>query len=379
MDKRKTLQEIAEEISISRITISKVINRRDGVSEKTRRKVLEALQKNNYKNLRSIASTRPFLFDSDRTEDPGDRSGDESASPNLPSESPSSKPEKEIAVLCVAPSASDFWMEILHSVAREISRYNYPCRSYYLQRENRAGYHLPANLSHPKMAGLIVINVYDNMLINEIENLKLPTVFLDVTPYRTHKALPGDVLLLDGYYSMMEITEQFLRNGHRELGFFGDINYSLTNYDRWRGFKQAFRNYNLELPHRYCFTSSPDHFFNPEEIYAALDRIPQLPRAFICANDDLAYHIACYARDKGLRIPDDLMLAGYDNNRKLPGGLSLTSAEVNTESLGLRLVQQLLLRLHMGAGSKELIYLQPKIYYRESTRSVNPKQLKKLK
>lgn len=362
MEKRKTLNEIADEIGVSRITISKVINRREGVSQKTAEKVLEALQRNNYKNLRSI-SNNSFISDEDF----------------LLNDSEELSDERDIALLCIAPSVSDFWLEITQSITKEIPRFNREVKCYFLSRENRSAYKLPSNLKKENTSGLIVINVYDNLLINEIETLNIPTVFLDVTPYRTHKTLPGDIFILDGYYSMMEITSQFLRNGQKEIGFLGDINYSQTNYDRWRGFKQAFKNYNQELPKQYCFTSTSEHFFTYEDIKKCLDRLPKLPRAFVCANDEIAYYVAIYAQEKGYAIPDDLMLAGYDNNRKLPGGIGLTSADVDTELLGLRLVQQLFLRLKMEHAPKELIYLQPKIYYRRSTHDVNPKRLQNLK
>ncbi len=362
MDKRKTLNEIAEEIGVSRITISKVINRREGVSQKTIDKVVEALQRNNYKNLRSIGNNN-FILDEDFLLQDIDENND----------------EKDIALICIAPSVSDFWMQITQSITKEISRFNKEVKCYFLSRENRSNYKLPINLKKDNTSGLIVINVYDNLLINDIESLNIPTVFLDVPPYRTHKTLPGDIFILDGYYSMMEITSQFLRNGQNDLGFIGDINYAQTNYDRWRGFKQAFKNYNFDIQKRYCLTTAPQHFFSYAEVKEHLDRLDRLPRAFICANDVLANYIAHYAIEKGYKIPEDIMLAGYDNNRRLPNGVGLTSADVDTELLGLRLVQQLFLRLKMEHAPKELIYLQPKIYYRKSTADINPKQLKKYK
>ncbi len=73
--KRVTLEEISEKIDISRTTLYKVINNKGRVSEKTRRKVLEAVEKYGYKPNRAaqnLALNREFIlkfigFDSPRS------------------------------------------------------------------------------------------------------------------------------------------------------------------------------------------------------------------------------------------------------------------------------------------------------------------------
>ena len=43
-----------------------------------------------------------------------------------------------------------------------------------------------------------------------------------------------------------------------------------------------------------------------------MDRMPLLPDAFICANDYLAVHMMNAIKKKGLSIPGDVMVTGFD-------------------------------------------------------------------
>lgn len=43
-------------------------------------------------------------------------------------------------------------------------------------------------------------------------------------------------MLIEGFCSEMDITDMLVREGHKEIGFLGDINYALTNLERYRGY-----------------------------------------------------------------------------------------------------------------------------------------------
>ena len=67
-------------------------------------------------------------------------------------------------------------------------------------------------------------------LINN--TLNIPKVFLDTVPEVGNRALHGDLLLIEGYNTMYEITQSILERGITNIGFIGDIHYAITNKDR---------------------------------------------------------------------------------------------------------------------------------------------------
>ena len=88
-------------------------------------------------------------------------------------------------------------------------------------------------------------------------------------------------------------------------------------------------------------------------LWDALDRLLSLtprPDVICCANDKMAMRVATLLRDRGLRVPEDIALAGYDDYRIICEHMhpALTSVELPYTAMGLRAAEKLL-RLVDGA------------------------------
>ncbi|HEX2985629.1 MAG TPA: substrate-binding domain-containing protein [Caproiciproducens sp.] len=338
-----TLQDIANQLQISRITVSKVINDKPGVSLETKKKVLQKLLENGYDKL----SDEQIRF--------ANESHEES--------------DKCIAVVTIAPDFSEFWLKIINSITKALTNTGYDFIYSILVENDENKYPLPKIIDPRHVSGIIVINVYDEAVIGNLLETKIPTVFLDTTPnmYRKHNG--SDLLLLDGVNSIYQITEHMIKSGLTEFGFIGDITYSKTILDRWKGFEAALNNNHLQANPNYCFTQSPyGHFYYMEEIAGALKDMTAMPQAFVCANDYIAFLLIDYLKSRGYRVPDDIAVSGYDNIReKITVESQLTTVCVDTEILGVRLVKQIFMRIEMPHLPSEIIYIQPKVVYRKST------------
>ncbi|MCI1955977.1 MAG: substrate-binding domain-containing protein [Oscillospiraceae bacterium] len=179
----------------------------------------------------------------------------------------------------------------------------------------------------------------------------------------------GDLVLLDGSRSVFEITSHLADLGISSFGFMGDITYAQTIRDRWTGFRDALNERKIFLNPQYCFTSSPrGHFYSKEEVVEHLKKLSSFPRAFVCANDFIAFMVIDYLKKRGLRVPQDIMVSGYDDIReRITAESHLTTVHVDTEILGQRLVRQILFRLAMPDMPREIIYIRPEVIYRQST------------
>jgi LacI family transcriptional regulator len=88
-------------------------------------------------------------------------------------------------------------------------------------------------------------------------------------------------------------------------------------------------------------------------LWDALDRLLSAsprPDVICCANDKMAMRVATLLRDRGLRVPEDISLAGYDDYRNICEHMhpALTSVELPYTAMGLRAAEKLL-RLVDGA------------------------------
>lgn len=82
-------------------------------------------------------------------------------------------------------------------------------------------------------------------------------------------------------------------------------------------------------------------------LWDAIDRMLQLPSpptVFCCGNDRMALKVYGILRSRGLKVPDEISVAGYDNYRVIAETLfpPLTTAELPYSAMGARAAQRLL-------------------------------------
>lgn len=101
------------------------------------------------------------------------------------------------------------------------------------------------------------------------------------------------------------------RHGYTALAFLGSPQGSPDVGARWTGFLEAHREIGMQAP----AAPLPSGMTQADGARALDDlmRRGHLPRALVCANDELALGVLTAARIHGLRIPDDLALTGWDN------------------------------------------------------------------
>jgi LacI family transcriptional regulator len=83
-------------------------------------------------------------------------------------------------------------------------------------------------------------------------------------------------------------------------------------------------------------------------------RLPEAPTVFCCGNDRMAMRVYGILRARGLNVPGDISVAGYDNNRVIAETLfpPLTTVELPYRAMGARAVQRLI-GLISGQGREE--------------------------
>lgn len=144
---------------------------------------------------------------------------------------------------------------------------------------------------------------------------------------------------IDNYDGARAMTEHLIRLGHRRIAFITGPDRNADAAERRRGFSDAIAgNRVAAVEHSGDFTE--------ESGYAATQNIvaehPR-PTAIFAANDSMALGALRAAREAGLRIPEDVAVAGFDDipiSRFLSP--PLTTVRVDIAELGRRAVEQLL-------------------------------------
>lgn len=337
--KKVTLQEIANSLGISRTTVWKVFSGHEGVSDSLRTKVIAKAQELGY------AIPEDFQYP---------QSAEETTPVN-------------IAVAVCRPETSLFWMTIIHQIAKVFSTHNVILVYTYLPTSADKTYFLPPTLTNGNVHGIIVLNVYNERLLRLLAETQIPKVFLDTSSLVAPDELNGDLLLMESRTSVRRITCHLLEQGRTLPGFIGDISYAQSNRERYEGFCQALADAGKKVDSSLCLTTPLGIDTYREEIDTFLSSLSRMPDAFVCASDYVACILMQLLEKRGLRVPEDVAVSGFDNNTEDLLAEHLTTVQVFNEELGARLALQILYRIKYPNTPHEITYLGTNVLYRDST------------
>lgn len=335
---KPTMQDIADALSVSRITVWKALSNRPGVSDAMRAQVRQKAEELGYFHGQDVSAAEPLQ--------PAPRS-------------------RTVAVAVCRPESSLFWMQIIHQIAKDLSEHNVNLMYTYLPTYYREGYMLPEPLTDGTVEGVIVLNTYSAPLLRMLAELPLPKVFLDTIPSVPYNQLHGDLLIIEGHDLVRQITNRLLDHGCRKLGFIGDVEYAQTNKDRYEGFVEALHDHGLTPNPNYCLTGALGLRTHYEEISRFLDFLPSMPDGFVCVSDYIAHFIQRYFEEKGIDPEGRIVLTGFDNNSEyLNIADRITTVDVRPKTIGSRLAAKILFVLDHRNVSTEVSYVTSDILYR---------------
>jgi LacI family transcriptional regulator len=169
-------------------------------------------------------------------------------------------------------------------------------------------------LHDAQLAGVVILAPRtDEAALAELKRLSIPAVLLAYTP--RDPAL--NFVDLDNVRGARLMTEHLLSKGHKRIAFInGSPMLSANARDRRDGYLAALRAAGLEADPALM---AEDPAFNPVAAATALSRFLDLPQgerptALFCATDMMARYCVDAAQTRGLRVPQDLAVAGFDDN-----------------------------------------------------------------
>lgn len=293
--KKVKLKDIAEELHTSVVTVSNALNGKKGVSDQLRRRVLETAERLGY--------------------DPGKQELDDSD-------------VMEIGVLIAeryVQEDSSFYMDVYRMVAQAATKKGCVTVLEIVGRE-KEGLVLPfVPFSGADVRGMIVIGEMESQFIHYINDGRMPVVCLDF-----YTMDPGvDYIITNGFYGMEKMTSRLIEAGYREIGFVGTPRATRSIMDRYLGYCKALKEHGIAEREEFLLWDRGEENKN-----ISFDLPERLPQAFVCNCDKTAYLLIEKLQVRGLRVPEDISVVGFDYSRKDMGGkLRLTTYESNQKAM----------------------------------------------
>ena len=204
--KRVTLQDIADELGISRNTVSKAINNSDGIAAATRDKILQKAVEMGYKQFSYVNTIL--------------------ASDEITSFPSTQQYQGEIALLTAAfLTQSHFASTMLDKFQREISQAGFTMNAHRVTKENLHSMTLPFTFRKDLVKAVICIELFDYDYCKMICELDVPVLFVDGPVKTDGRSLPADQLYMDNTTEITRFVNDMLAAGKERIGFVGNYNH----------------------------------------------------------------------------------------------------------------------------------------------------------
>lgn len=334
-----TIEDVAREAGVSIATVSRYVNGRTGVvSARTGARIQEAVDRLGYV-------------------------------PNLAARSLKTGRSRLVGVI-LANIAHPYWSAVLSGVEEACQRANYSVivssaadradvEDRYLQMFLRQ--RVDGILLNPAMAGPEMVRVWSG--------LSVPVVTID----RTLPGLPFDLVAMDNALGTRLAVEHLLALGHRRIGFVSWLPGAFSNrQERLRGYTGALEDAGI-VPDPALIRYAAEGWSDGVDRTLELLDEPDPPTAILSATSMLNLQILAAIKRRGLRIPEDISVVGYDDSPWDPLlDPPLTTVATPAYQLGLAASQHLIAVID-GDDARDTteVRLAPELVIRQSTARVD--------
>lgn len=174
-----------------------------------------------------------------------------------------------------------------------------------------------------------------------------------------------DSIAIDNRGGAYKATEHLIRLGHRRIGFIAERFNDLSFWERFEGYKLALKDHHLE----YDCNLVAEGLTRPEHGYVAMEKLlkRKIPSAVFAANDSTASGAIRAIKEKGLKIPNDVAVVGFDDGIIAPyTDPPLTTMRVFRERMGVLAAKRLIELIEYPDQSPVYLTLPTKLIVRES-------------
>lgn len=342
MSKKKvTMEDIANRLDISKYAVSLALSGKKGVSDKTRERVIQTAKEMNYKP----RPAHKALYN--RVNKLGN-----------------------IGIITSDGVLNNpyFFSVVLNEIEKQVRRRGYGLSIASVDRDGE----LPDFVKRQFVDGVIVISNIGRSLVEKLKESEIPCVIVE----HNERHMDMDSIMTNnkqGVYLAIKYLDMQLKSP--TIGFIGDIFESTAYNERWKGFCETSDDLQLKIDMDYCkidgFSTSPQ---DPvRDVREFLDGLKTLPDAFFCVNDLLAVVLSSMLIKRGVSIPEDISIIGFDDTRLTEYNIPpLTMICLYREHYAKRAVDQLFCRMEYREKPFETIRINTKLVIRNSVGTVKP-------
>jgi LacI family transcriptional regulator len=330
-----TLEDIARQTGVSRSTVSRVINNQPNVSEKVRKKVLNAIHKTGFH-------------------------------PHAAARALASQHSSTIGLI-LPHSVSFFFTDpyyafITKGIAQACNQHDYTLALFLVGSKDDEKSIFPRVSRKGLLDGVLVQSGHhgDQEIIGRMIDAQMPVVVLG-RPFRSDNVTYVDIDNINASYIAVN---HLIRLGRKRIGTIYGPAASTVGLDRKEGYRKALYENGIQVDKSLMVEGD----FTEASGYLAMQKlISTKPDAIFAASDAMAIGAIRAVREMGLRVPDDIAFVGFDD---LPmatiSNVQLTTVRQPVVQFGIRAVEALLDQIENDDKQPHRIIMDTELIIRET-------------
>ena len=334
MAKAVKMADIAGQLGVSTVTVSKALSGQKGVSEELRERIKAVAAELGY---------RP------------------------PAASQSARPSLTIGVLVSETYIEKyvtFYWEFYQKIITEAARKNCFVLLEVLQLEAEQADPDIMFLKENKIEGLMVLgSLRDGYLAALKNSCKVPIVYMDFYSGKVEE----DSIISNNFLGCYKITNYLFAHGHKEIAYVGTPFTTNSITDRYLGYIKSMMEHGIEIKKEWVIADRDD----PRRCFDRVTLPERLPTAFVCNNDQTASMVVHALKERGVSVPAQVSVVGYDDYLH-PGlcSVALTTYAVDMDQMAKRGVKLLVDKISGKEYQKGIQMVEGRLVERDSVRDI---------
>ena len=211
--------------------------------------------------------------------------------------------------------------------------------------------------------GVVYATMYHQVVEVPAELASIPHVLLDCRP----RTGGGSYVVPDERGGATAVVSELLAAGHRRIGHTTDRLDSPAAGMRLVAYREALKQAGIRFDSKLVVAEDPDHVGGWRAAGRLLDG-PRPPSALFCFNDRMAAGAYRAAAERGLHVPRDLSVVGFDDQPWVAEALwpGLTTAALPHRAMGEWALSTLLKQVERGHPSGDAVVMPCELIRRSS-------------
>jgi len=275
-----TIYDVAREANVSMATVSRVVNGNQNVKPATRKKVLEVIERLEYR-------------------------------PNAVARGLASKKTTSIGVI-IPDISNNLYAELTRGIEDIATMYRYNIILSNSDQNETKELELLNTMLGKQVDGIVMMSDHvTEKVANAIRQSPVPIVLAG--SIIQDDSIP--TVNIDYFQAALDAIQLFINKGHKEIAFVsGPLDYTINGEFKLGAYKKALQQANLEVNEQ--FIDATDGTYDEAVLsWESFNQKGLVPTAIFAGSDEIALGVIHAIQDSGKRVPEDVEVISFENSK----------------------------------------------------------------